>query len=66
MANLPPRKDPMAVLWVNSHRNVLTEVAKQCHCTPQFAHFVLYGMRKSKDGRVERLLREAGAPIKFS
>ncbi len=57
------RKDPLAILWVSSHRNSLTEVAGKCHCTPQFVGYVLYGQRKSKDGRVERLLKELGAPV---
>lgn len=60
-----PRKNPMAILWASAHRNTLTEVAKQCGVTPQFCHYVLYGMRRSKDGKVERLLRELGAPVKW-
>lgn len=59
-----PRKDPMAILWVSSHRNALAEVAKACGVTPQFCHYVLYGLRHSKDGKVERMLREMGAPVR--
>jgi hypothetical protein len=61
-----PRKDPMAVLWAASHRNVLTQVARECDVTPQFCHYVLYGQRKSKDGRVERQLKKHGAPVKWA
>lgn len=57
------RKDPMAILWASANRNALTEIAGICNCTPQFVHYCLYGKRKSKDGKVERELRERGAPI---
>lgn len=59
------RKDPMAILWASSHRNSLTEVAKTCGVTPQFVHYCLYGTRRSKDGKVERLLKELGAPVRW-
>jgi hypothetical protein len=62
--NEPPRKDPMAILWVAANRSALTEVAKQCGCSVQFVSYVLYGRKRSGDGKVERLLRELGAPIK--
>ena len=58
------RKDPMAILWLNANRNVLAEVAREFKVTPQFCHYVLYGMRRSEGGRIERALRERGAPIK--
>ncbi len=64
MEKKPPRKDPMAILWAHGHRNALTQVADRLGVTPQFCHYVLYGQRKSKDGRVERALRELGAPVK--
>ena len=57
------RKDPMIILWVAENRGVIAEVARQCNCTPQFVGYCLYGMRKSGDGKVERLLREAGAKL---
>ena len=60
-----PRKNPMAILWASSHRNVLTEIAREVNCTPQFVHYVLYGQRRSKDGRIERLLRARGAPVQW-
>ena len=56
-------KDPNAILWVAANRNALTAVAERCNCTPQFVGYCLYGQRKSKDGKVERLLRELGAPV---
>ena len=58
------RKDPAAILWTAANRNAMTEIAKQCDVTAQFVSLVLYGRRKSKDGKVERLLRAKGAPIK--
>lgn len=57
------RKDPMAVLWAASNRNVLTEVARKFGVSPQFCHYVLYGKRRSEGLRIERALRELGAPI---
>jgi len=59
------RKDPMLILWASAHRNVLTQIAEEVGCTPQFCHYVLYGLRKSRDYRVERRLRELGAPIRW-
>lgn len=58
------RKDPMTILWVHGHRGIIASVARDCKVTPQFVGYCLYGTRKSKDGRIERLLKEAGAPIK--
>jgi hypothetical protein len=66
MINRNPRKDPMVVLWAAAHRNALTEVAKKFDVTPQFCHMVLYARRKSRDGRIERALKEMGAPLKFN
>lgn len=60
-----PRKDPMAILWAAAHRNTLTAIADEVGVTPQFVSMCLYGRRKSKDGRIERKLRELGAPVKF-
>ncbi len=61
-----PRKDPMAILWASSHRNALTEIAKRFNVSPQFCHMILYAKRRSKDGRIERALKELGAPVKWS
>ncbi len=59
-----PRKDPLAILWAASHRNVLTKIADQMGVSPQFVSMCLHGRRRSKDGRIERKLRELGAPVK--
>lgn len=59
-----PRKNPLAILWAAAHRNALTEIADRMGTSPQFVSMVLHGKRKSKDRRVERALREMGAPIK--
>jgi hypothetical protein len=58
------KKDPKAILWVAANRNALSNIAEQCGCTPQFVGYVLYQQRRSRDGKVERLLRELGAPVK--
>jgi hypothetical protein len=58
------KKDPAAILWVHTHRNALTEIAAKCDCSPQFVSYCLYGLRHSRDGKVERLLRERGAPLR--
>ena len=50
-------------LWVAENRKALTEVAETCGVSPQFVHMVLYGRRKSGDGKVERELKKMGAPI---
>ncbi len=55
-----------AVVWVSENRGKLSEIAKTAKVTPQFAHQVLRGIRRSKDGNVERLLREAGAPVRVT
>ncbi len=63
----PPLKqeyrDPKTLLWIGQNRGVLTKIAKEVNRSAQFVHLVYYGRRNSSDGRVERLLRERGAPI---
>lgn len=51
------------LVWVSNNRGKLTEIAGKASVSAQFVHLVLRGERSSSDGRVERLLREAGAPI---
>lgn len=58
-----PRKDPLAVLWSANNRNCLTEIATRMGVSPQFVSMVLHKRRKSRDGRVERALKEMGAPL---
>ncbi len=53
-----------AVVWVAEHRGKLSAIAKEARVTAQFAHQVLRGLRRSKDGNVERILRREGAPVK--
>lgn len=58
------RRSPEAILWIADHRNALTEIARSCGCTTQFVSLVLYGRRRSADGKIERLLKGMGAPVK--
>ena len=55
--------DPKIIIWQSRNHGVLTAVANDIGCSVQFCHLVLRGRRRSKDGRVERLLREKGAPL---
>lgn len=57
------RKDPMAILWASSHRSKMAGIAKDLGVSSQFVSMVLYGRRRSKDGRIERALKELGAPV---
>ncbi len=61
-----PRKDPMAILWASSHRSSMAGIAKSHGVSSQFVSMVLYRRRKSKDGRIERALRELGAPVEWT
>lgn len=60
----PPVTDAL-LLWLARNRGVLKWVADQIRpaVTEQFVCMVARGKRKSKDGKVERLLRQKGAPI---
>ena len=53
----------MQTIWVSHNRTLLTEIAKEARVSPQFVHQIFRGKRRSSDGRVERLLKKAGAPI---
>lgn len=59
-------QDEVAAQWVARNRGKLSEIANQVRprVSSQFVHLVLRGKRKSSDGRVERLLRREGAPLK--
>ncbi len=48
-------------LWVSKNRNVQTQIAGVAKCSPQFVNMVIKGTRRHE--KVERLLREAGAPV---
>lgn len=53
------------IIWLAQNRGMLSKVAKLMRppVTPQFVSQVVRGVRKSKDGKVERILRSHGAPI---
>ena len=53
------------IVWLAQNRGVLTSISKQVHpaVTPQYVSQVVRGLRKSKDGKIERLLKSHGAPI---
>ncbi len=52
-------------LWLAKNRGALTEIANTVRpfVTPQFVCMVARRLRKSKDGKVERMLKEKGAPL---
>lgn len=52
--------------WVKQHRGALSKIANSVkpRVSPQFVSQVLSGEKRSKDGRVERLLRDMGAPLR--
>jgi hypothetical protein len=54
---------PHMLVWVSDNRGAMTSIAEKAGVSPQFVHLVLRGARSSSDGRVERLLREKGAPL---
>ena len=56
------RKEAIA-LWMAANWGALTRIAGRLKVTPQFVHQVLRGQRKSRNGRVERQLKDLGAPI---
>ena len=53
------------IVWLAQNRGILTKVSKQMKppVTSQFVSQVCRGIRNSKDGKVERLLRQYGAPL---
>ncbi len=58
-------KDMAASMWVLRNRGELSRIAARIRppVSPQFVHLVLRGKRRSRGGRVERMLRGAGAPV---
>ena len=54
-----------AARWVAENRGQLSRIARGVRpkVTPQFVHQVLRGLRRSEDGRVEKMLRKVGAPV---
>ncbi len=51
------------LVWVHHNRGALTKIAREAQVSPQFVHLVMRGARSSTAGRIERLLRERGAPL---
>jgi len=53
------------ILWLAQNRGLLTKIADEMRpkVTPQFVGQVCRGARRSKDGKVERILRSHGAPL---
>ncbi len=53
------------LVWISDNRGMLSKVSRQMKppVSPQFVSQVVRGIRKSKDGKVELLLRKYGAPI---
>lgn len=65
MPTLLHDKDMAASMWVLRNRGQLSAIAARIRppVSPQFVHLVLRGKRRSRGGKVERMLREAGAPV---
>ncbi len=53
------------IIWLANNRGVLSKIAEEMRpkVTPQFVGQVCRGTRKSKDGKIERILRTHGAPL---
>lgn len=51
------------ILWIRQNRGQLARVAQTLRCSPQFVSQVANGVRSSKNMRIERMLKEAGAPL---
>ena len=53
------------LIWLAQNRGILTKVSLQVKppVSPQFVSQVYRGIRKSKDGKIERLLKQYGAPL---
>lgn len=54
--------------WVSTNRGVLTEIANAVRpkVRSQYVGMVLRGERKSRDGRIEAMLKKRNAPVKRS
>jgi hypothetical protein len=65
MPTLLRDKDMAASIWSLRNRGQISKIAARIRppVSPQFVHLVLHGKRKSRGGKVERMLREAGAPV---
>ena len=60
--SIGPGRDRI-LAWIADHRGKCSEIAEQTGFSANFVSLVLYGQKRSKDGKIERLLRKAGAPV---
>lgn len=62
---MPTQLNEAMIVWLAQNRGKLSEIAKQMKptVTPQFVGQICRGKRKSRDGKVERILRSYGAPL---
>ncbi len=53
------------IVWLAQNRGVLSKIAEQVKPTvsPQFVGQICRGKRKSRDGKIERILKSYGAPL---
>tara|TARA_R110000868_G_scaffold238788_1_gene493267 strand:+ start:458 stop:649 length:192 start_codon:yes stop_codon:yes gene_type:complete len=53
------------ILWINQNRGILTKVARELNppCSSQYVSQVARGIRRSKDGTIERKLKSIGCPL---
>jgi hypothetical protein len=55
-------KKKKQIVWVYENPGLLTRIAREMSCTQPFVSRVLYGDKRSRDGRIEEKLAELGAP----
>ena len=51
----------LRIIWLRRNYGVMRRIAEDLHVTPPFVSLVFHGHRRS--ARVERALREVGAPL---
>jgi hypothetical protein len=62
-SKLSAKRQRAVVYWTATHRGALTRIARECGVSVQMVRFVLRGERGSRDKRVERRLKAAGAEL---
>jgi hypothetical protein len=50
------------ILWLDENKGVLTRIATACSVSQPFVSEIFHGRRSSRNGQVEALLADAGAP----
>lgn len=62
---MPTQLNEAMIVWLAQNRGLLSKIAEQVKpsVTPQFVGQVCRGKRKSRDGKIERILRSYGAPL---